>query len=276
MQEPISSNQNSYIQNNQQQTFPNDKNAKWSLILGLFSVVCTCLTGIPAVVLGIMALSDSQKISKSGRTNAIIGIVLGALGSLFIIIVFIKGQYQNNNQPSQIIQVPQSQKSQQYEPTQPIQQLVQKVPNYNYSVNTNGKKLYGKIASQVGVAIISIKRQRTLGNNFSNQTSDGEFLVLELAVTNNQNDRIMFDSNLLEIVDDQGRIYSYSPEGQTALMMSGRESLFLKSLNPGITTTGLVVFDIPPNLSNNQLKLKFRGGMMGSEEELPIELIETP
>jgi prepilin-type processing-associated H-X9-DG protein len=52
-----------------------------SLVLGLFSFVLSCLTGIPAIILGILGLSD---ISRSrgmlgGKGMAITGIILGCL-----------------------------------------------------------------------------------------------------------------------------------------------------------------------------------------------------
>jgi hypothetical protein len=61
-----------------------DNYATLSMILGLTSFVCTCLTGIPAVVLGLMAWSDA---SPKGRFRAKIGIGGGALG-LVVLVAF--------------------------------------------------------------------------------------------------------------------------------------------------------------------------------------------
>jgi prepilin-type processing-associated H-X9-DG protein len=58
-----------------------------SLILGLCSFVFCCLTGLPAVILGIMGLSDINNPVKrvTGSGMAITGIVLGSLSSFLIV-----------------------------------------------------------------------------------------------------------------------------------------------------------------------------------------------
>jgi prepilin-type processing-associated H-X9-DG protein len=61
------------------------KKAIASLVLGIMSMGCLCmfLSGIPAVVLGVLGLNDieSSRGGKRGRGLAIAGIVTGALGS---------------------------------------------------------------------------------------------------------------------------------------------------------------------------------------------------
>lgn len=64
------------------------KLAIWSLVLGVLSFCAVCVTGVPAVVLGIIAL---VKISKSptalkGQGLAIAGLVTGAIGTLMTFI----------------------------------------------------------------------------------------------------------------------------------------------------------------------------------------------
>jgi hypothetical protein len=52
-----------------------------SLILGLFSLLCNLLTGLPAIILGFLALGDISKgRARSGTGMAVTGIVLGFLG----------------------------------------------------------------------------------------------------------------------------------------------------------------------------------------------------
>jgi prepilin-type processing-associated H-X9-DG protein len=58
-----------------------------SFVLGLCSFVLCCVTGVPAVIFGIMGLGDINNPQKnvSGRGFAITGIVLGSLWSLVIL-----------------------------------------------------------------------------------------------------------------------------------------------------------------------------------------------
>ena len=62
--------------------------AIFSLVLGLLSFFCVFFTGIPAIILGILGLSDIRK-SRGGKTGdalAIIGIVTGVMGCLWTMI----------------------------------------------------------------------------------------------------------------------------------------------------------------------------------------------
>src|SRR6056297_2590912 len=59
--------------------------AVWSLVLGILSMFCLWLLGsIPAIILGIMALSriNAQPAALAGRGLAISGIVTGSIGIL--------------------------------------------------------------------------------------------------------------------------------------------------------------------------------------------------
>lgn len=62
-----------------------------SLLLGLTSVgLClNVFTGIPAVILGMIALGEIKRENRSGRGMAICGIVFGALGTLFMPIMLL-------------------------------------------------------------------------------------------------------------------------------------------------------------------------------------------
>jgi prepilin-type processing-associated H-X9-DG protein len=62
-----------------------------SLVLGLLSITCTFFTGLPAIILGAIGLSDINR-SKgrvTGSGMAITGIVMGALTSLLLVPVLI-------------------------------------------------------------------------------------------------------------------------------------------------------------------------------------------
>jgi hypothetical protein len=63
-----------------------------SLSLGVAQIVASILTGIPAIVLGFIALNQIRQTGEDGRGMAITGIVLGFVGiiltALFIIFFF--------------------------------------------------------------------------------------------------------------------------------------------------------------------------------------------
>jgi type II secretory pathway pseudopilin PulG len=72
---------------------PNSGKAVWSLVLGLLSFLLLCLTGVPAIILGALALGDIRRnpgqLKGSGLATG--GIVTGSIGSVLIMCVAIGG-----------------------------------------------------------------------------------------------------------------------------------------------------------------------------------------
>ena len=63
--------------------------AIWSLVLGVLSFCGACITGVPAVILGILALVRINKspAALKGQGLAIAGLVTGAIGTLLTFII---------------------------------------------------------------------------------------------------------------------------------------------------------------------------------------------
>ncbi len=60
-----------------------------ALVCGILILCFGCLTGIPALVLGIMGLKKSEELGGTGKGQAVAGIVLGALSIVGVILYFI-------------------------------------------------------------------------------------------------------------------------------------------------------------------------------------------
>jgi len=129
------------------------------------------------------------------------------------------------------------------------------------------------ISSDVKIVVTGFNSKDSIGDNqFSVAKAQGVFKILSISLTNNQKDAITIDSNSFKLVDDQGREFSDSNEAQMAMMSSVNikvDNFFLKKINPGITVTGAVVFDVPKDAKG--FKLKARGGVTGKEITLKVE-----
>jgi len=129
------------------------------------------------------------------------------------------------------------------------------------------------VSSDVKIAVTGFISKDSIGDNqYSIAKAQGVFKVVSLSLTNNQKDAITIDSNSFKLADDQGREFSDSTEAQTAMMTSmnaQKDNFFLKKINPGITATGSVAFDVPKDAKG--FILKARGGMTGSEITLKVE-----
>ena len=63
--------------------------AIWSLVLGILSFCAVCVTGVPAIILGVLALNKIKKspATLKGQGLAIAGLVTGAIGTLLTFIM---------------------------------------------------------------------------------------------------------------------------------------------------------------------------------------------
>jgi hypothetical protein len=77
------------------------------------------------------------------------------------------------------------------------------------------------------------------------------------------------NTSLFEILDAYGNVYSAS---EKSMEIQGGNDLFLAQINPGITKAGRIVFDVPANLSTDNLQLRFRGGMTGDTAILALRV----
>ena len=119
----------------------------------------------------------------------------------------------------------------------------------------------------VEYTVNSLSTATTLGSEYSNQTANGVYLVVEVRVKNNGQKAMMVDTNLFSLVD--GEIV-YDSDGTATMYANTDESgFFLENLNPGLEKTGKVVFDVPQSTIDSSTKqLKVTTGFFGTESAL--------
>jgi len=103
----------------------------------------------------------------------------------------------------------------------------------------------------------SVEKAKTLGNQFSKKTAQGTFYVITLKVENKGKKTTTFDSSMAKVKDDQEREFERSIDGQTAKSMEeGKTDMFLQQIQPSLSVTGDLVFDLPEGLKNPTILLK--------------------
>jgi hypothetical protein len=129
------------------------------------------------------------------------------------------------------------------------------------------------ISSDVEINILESKTEKKLGNNpFSEIKAQGIFKVLKIQLKNNQKDAVTISSGSFKLIDDKKREFGNSSEAEMALASSvddKKETFFLKKINPGISITGYVAYDVPEDAKG--FKLSARGGMTGEEIFLKVD-----
>jgi hypothetical protein len=120
------------------------------------------------------------------------------------------------------------------------------------------------------VAILNIKSGPGLYSFGRFERADGKLIIVAVAIHNGQNTAITMNTSLFKIVDSNGNVYSTSEKS-----IEIDHDLFLAQINPGITKTGQIVFDVPENLSMDNLWLRFRGGMTGDSATVALKVNST-
>lgn len=75
--------------------------------------------------------------------------------------------------------------------------------------------------------------------------ADGTFVIVSLELTNNKDETKTFTESSAKLVTADGN--SYETSDKTVLAFGSDESLLLKDIQPDLTTTGKLAFDVPPD-----------------------------
>lgn len=107
-------------------------------------------------------------------------------------------------------------------------------------------------------AVWSVKWENSIGSEYMREYPDAKFSVVTMTVQNNDKSASVLPP--IKLLDTQGREYEESSKG--SLM----EGFFgpLKSLNPGVQSSGSVAFDVPPG----EYTLEVSGGFTSGENAL--------
>jgi len=104
---------------------------------------------------------------------------------------------------------------------------------------------------------------KSVGNEYVKETADGVFLIVSLSIKNTSNETRTLDGALFKMLDSGGREFEHSIHGSTALEMSGQKTLFLKQCQPGIQTSGKLIFEVPNE--SDAYVLKVSGGFWSGD-----------
>ncbi|HDR8076522.1 TPA: DUF4352 domain-containing protein [Bacillus cereus] len=186
----------------------------------------------------------------------------GCLGVIaIVVIIFIAAVVDNSNDPKEKAS------------TNPKQEVKKEAPKKEKEAKKEEPKELSKEgeSSNVKIAVGSVQTLESVGTEHINEKAQGIFKVVELTLTNNQKDAITLSSNSFKLVDNQGREFSTNSAAQIKLNVAngGNSKFLLEKLNPGLSQTGKIVFDVPKDVQG--LVLKARGGMIGKEITLKLE-----
>lgn len=138
-------------------------------------------------------------------------------------------------------------------------------PTTNETAKTEDKKAEVKtfgineevVDKDLAFTVTSVSKKQSLGSSYSKKTAQGIYYVITVKITNKGDSTTTFDSSMAKITDSQNRQFDHSTDGQIALGMSqGKVDLFLQQVQPGLSYTGDLVFDVPTDIVEPYLVVK--------------------
>lgn len=135
-------------------------------------------------------------------------------------------------------------------------------------VGPNGKvTVDGLVYSVQSVKTASQLGDPTIGTG---ENADGVFVVAKLKVHSTKGESATLTDDTIKLEVPNGSTYSADLEGSTAALLassgggSSEEPFFLRDVQPDTTTTGLIVFDVPPSVLSKKPELRFNELGLGS------------
>lgn len=117
---------------------------------------------------------------------------------------------------------------------------------------------------QVGDVVFTVN-ERSRATNAGGEygvNSKGEFLILDVSVENLGNEAITVDSSYFKLLSN-GK--TFEADSSAGIYANEDADFFYESINPDLTMTGKVVFDISTAMHEEELVVQVQTGMFGTE-----------
>lgn len=102
-------------------------------------------------------------------------------------------------------------------------------------------------------------------------TASGQYVIVGLTASAIGHKAGTLDTSMLKLVDTHGHTYSASTTATMALN-GPNKGFFLQQVNPGLSVTGQVAFDVPKGISASSLSLKVSNGIFLATKSADIAL----
>lgn len=99
------------------------------------------------------------------------------------------------------------------------------------------------VSGDIAYTVTKCETSPTLSNEYSSTSSDGIFVILDMDLENIGKETITMTSNYVKLVDDQGRVFE--SDSDSWMYIDSDSNILLKQLQPGLKTSGRIIFDVP-------------------------------
>ena len=122
----------------------------------------------------------------------------------------------------------------------------------------------------------SSETYEVIGGEFTQEEPDGIFLVVQMELTNQSEESFSITTNAFSALDSNGN--SFDPDSGASVYLNSdsrieSEAISFDQLNPGLSTSGALVFDVP---QGEEMKLQIEPtGVFDSSTTHEVELGST-
>lgn len=124
-------------------------------------------------------------------------------------------------------------------------------------------------SGDLGITILEVEEKKEFksGNQFiKDVTTEGKFIAVKAKLTNNDTKARTFSSMQFKIIDSQEREFEALTSAELMMILDD-DNLFLESCNPGMSRTGVFVFEVPDDVEAYSLKVYSGTGFAAKTSE---------
>lgn len=125
-------------------------------------------------------------------------------------------------------------------------------------------------SGELGIVINSVEEKTKLGsgNQFIDDvTTEGKFIVVGAKISNNDKESRTLSSMMFKLRDDQDRKFEASSDFEVMMILDDN-NLFLEEVNPGMSRTGIFVFEVPADIVEYDLEVGSGIGFAAKSSEI--------
>lgn len=103
----------------------------------------------------------------------------------------------------------------------------------------------------------------SLRDTITGDPTEGNFVVVDYTFENTGSSALTVDAEFINLLDSEGNEYAISDDNLN--YVPTEEDLYYEDVNPGTTTDGKAVFEVPPESLGSEFQLEVDGGTMASD-----------
>ncbi|GAF14942.1 hypothetical protein JCM19046_3495 [Bacillus sp. JCM 19046] len=100
-----------------------------------------------------------------------------------------------------------------------------------------------------------------IGNQYLNETAKGEFLLFEVSIENKRSEALTMNADYFKLIANGA---TYESDSMYSIYLEDN-SIIYESINPGLTLSGVIPFDVPPGLDLSDAVIQAQTGIFGTE-----------